>query len=135
MMTKFTYSDELFSDMHKDAYGFRPREYNEFWNATPERKQEIWDQTQQACMDSIEEDLRFEKAAADSFEATVAKFLAAGADSRETAIRWIISTVDADDLRYEADFVRYLLGLPHSYLEEVRAGMEAHLATLPQEVE
>ena len=38
----FTYSEELFSDFHKDTYGFRPRAH-EFYDATPARKQEIWD--------------------------------------------------------------------------------------------
>lgn len=36
--TMYTYSEELFSDFHKDAYGFRPRGH-EFYSATPERKQ------------------------------------------------------------------------------------------------
>ena len=39
----YTYSDELFSDLYKDVYGFRPRGH-EFFTACPERKQEIWDQ-------------------------------------------------------------------------------------------
>jgi hypothetical protein len=38
----YTFSEELFSDLHKDAYGFRPRAH-EFYDATPDRKQEIWD--------------------------------------------------------------------------------------------
>ena len=40
----FTYDEELFSDLHKDAYGFRPRIHN-FYESTPEEKQKIWDAT------------------------------------------------------------------------------------------
>ena len=45
----YTYSEELFSDFHKDAYGFRPRNHR-FYDAdtTPAEKQEIWDATGRA---------------------------------------------------------------------------------------
>jgi hypothetical protein len=43
--TNYTYSDELVSDLHKDAYGFRPQLY--FWEGwaamTPDQKQVEWD--------------------------------------------------------------------------------------------
>ena len=43
---EFTYSDELFSDLHKDVYGFRPRGVIlDNWNILPaEQKQARWDQ-------------------------------------------------------------------------------------------
>ena len=37
----FTYDEDLFSDLHKDTYGFRPRTHR-FYEAPPEEKQEIW---------------------------------------------------------------------------------------------
>ena len=85
----FTYSDELFSDFHKDAYGFRPRGYHEFWNATPERKQEIWDDVQQ---DFLQEMVREENAKAEAlvqFECEVAQTISYGAGDRATALRWM----------------------------------------------
>lgn len=39
----YTYSEELFSDFHKKAYGFRPTGDHWFYGATPAEKQEIWD--------------------------------------------------------------------------------------------
>ena len=85
----FTYSEELFSDFHKDAYGFRPRGYHEFWDATPERKQEIWDNVEQ---DFLQEMVREEKAKAEAleqFEREVAQTISYGAGDRATALRWM----------------------------------------------
>lgn len=49
----FTYSDNLFSDLHKDVYGFRPRDarMDEWTERTPRQKQELWD----ALCDELEE--------------------------------------------------------------------------------
>ena len=42
----FTYSNDIISDLHKDVYGYRPREA--FWadwdNCTPAEKQKTWDE-------------------------------------------------------------------------------------------
>lgn len=42
-MTEFTYDPYLFSDFYKEVYGVRPRGH-EFYTASEERAQEIWDQ-------------------------------------------------------------------------------------------
>ena len=84
----FTYSEELFSDFHKDTYGFRPRGH-EFYDATPERKQEIWDNVEQ---DFLQEMVREEKAKAEAlerFNALLEKFMTYGAADRTTALRWM----------------------------------------------
>lgn len=84
----FTYSEELFSDYHKDTYGFRPRGH-EFYDATPERKQEIWDNVEQ---DFLQEMVREEKAKAEAlerFNALLEKFMTYGAADRTTALRWM----------------------------------------------
>lgn len=85
----FTYSEELFSDFHKDTYGFRPREYHAFWNATPKQKQKIWDAM---CEDFDYEQERerlqkIEDLAA--FERDVALTISYGAGDRATALRWM----------------------------------------------
>ena len=35
---KYTFEDNLFSDLHKDAYGFRPR-YHRYYEASDDEKQ------------------------------------------------------------------------------------------------
>jgi hypothetical protein len=40
----YTYKDDEISDLHKDVYGYRPKEHfwNEWHNATADEKQDIW---------------------------------------------------------------------------------------------
>jgi hypothetical protein len=45
-MTTYTYCDDIFSDLHKDVYGMRPRAGGMLaeWNSwTPQQKQQHWD--------------------------------------------------------------------------------------------
>ena len=44
-MTDYTFDDNIISDLHKDARGFRPNEYFwEEWTQSPDdAKQQIWD--------------------------------------------------------------------------------------------
>jgi len=38
----YTYDDNLYSDFHFDAYGFRPEKNDDYYTSTPERKQRLW---------------------------------------------------------------------------------------------
>ena len=84
----YTYSDELFSDFHKDAYGFRPRDH-EFYSATPERKQEIWDAVGRAFDRRQAEEAELEAQSLIDFEKEVATYIDNGAGDRQTALRWM----------------------------------------------
>ena len=85
----FTYDEEIFSDLHKDAYGFRPRVHN-FYESTPEEKQKIWDATIQDSNAAQEAE---EARAADcvkDFKAEVKKVINEyGAKDRQQALSWI----------------------------------------------
>ena len=85
----FTYDENIFSDLHKDARGFRPRGH-EFYTATPERKQEIWDAMLVELEDEIENERRGQIVAQRRFEELVTETIAVGAGDRDTAIRWIL---------------------------------------------
>jgi len=89
----YDYSEELFSDFHKDAYGFRPRNHR-FYDAdtTPAEKQEIWDATGRAFDRRQEEEARREEEALAEFKAQITKVIEAGAGNRITALRWMTST-------------------------------------------
>ena len=77
----FTYSDDTFSDLHKDVYGFRPRGglWDQWHNRTPRQKQELWN----ALCDELEENTKAEKAeevrAIDKFESRVQDVIGLGA--------------------------------------------------------
>ena len=87
----YTYDETIFSDLHKDAYGFRPRGHN-FYTATPAKKQEIWDATI-LDMNAAQE---AEEARADEcekeFKDQISKVIQAGAGNRINALRWMTST-------------------------------------------
>jgi hypothetical protein len=88
---EFTYSDDCFSDLHKDVYGFRPRgSLMDDWNdRTPRQKQELWN----ALCDELEENTKAEKAAEvvaiDKFEARIKDVIELGAGNRTNALLWI----------------------------------------------
>ena len=91
---EFTYSDELFSDLHKDVYGFRPRGVIlDNWNILPaEQKQARWDQL---CAE-LEANTIFEKQqevkAVASFQARVQDVIELGAGNYTNALLWISGT-------------------------------------------
>ena len=59
MTTTYTYSTELWSDLHKDARGYRPsaQDYYNWLNYSPDEKQVIWDGLLAELQRSIEDDL------------------------------------------------------------------------------
>jgi len=88
----FTYSDDVISDLHKDVYGYRPREA--FWadwdNCTPAEKQKTWDEYCNALeANAIQEAVR-ETADIAKFEDRVQDVIAIGAGNRTTALEWIV---------------------------------------------
>ena len=87
----FNYSDDCFSDLHKDVYGYRPRgAAMEEWNSrTPRQKNELFN----ALCDELEEVTRDEKRQADrnlfEFTGQIMDMIELGAKDRETALRWM----------------------------------------------
>jgi hypothetical protein len=59
MTITYTYSTELWSDLHKDARGYRPsaQDYHLWLNYSPEEKQIVWDILLAELKRSIEDDL------------------------------------------------------------------------------
>ena len=84
----FTYDDNLFSDLHKDAYGFRPRSH-EYWDATPEEKQKIWDYTIRDLDEAIRIEKEQEVLAVETFNELIQSTIAFGAGDVDNALRWL----------------------------------------------
>jgi len=87
----YTYDETIFSDLHKDAYGFRPRGHN-FYTATPAEKQKIWDTTILDMEAAQEAEIAREKECEKEFKNQISKVIEAGAGNRITALRWMTST-------------------------------------------
>ena len=87
----YTYTTDLFSDLHKDVYGYRPRgAAMDEWNSrTPRQKNELYN----ALCDELEVVTQDEKRQADrnlfEFTGLIMDMIELGAKDRETALRWM----------------------------------------------
>lgn len=114
-MSVYTYDEEIFSDLHKDVYGFRPRGHA-FYSADPAEKQRIWDDL---LVDLDAENQRFaeqQRQNVADFERLVAQNVKHGAVDRKTAIQWLIDA-EGDDF-YDYGYMEYNYGLPYGFLEK-----------------
>src|SRR5262245_6716686 len=119
-MTRILTNDDfaIYSDMHKDAVGFRPRN----WETLKDMSVEQYEADMayfDRCIQSNEADERVREAAAvERFEALIGETIAMGAGDRATAIRWLKDAENADD---DEGFFEYLMGLPYHYLTPLAA--------------
>ncbi len=115
-MTAYTFDVSLFSDLHKDAYGFRPRSYCEFYDASDDQKQIIWDQTLETLEAANQAERTAHERAISSFKNLISEVLYLGAADVETALRWILvgEKFSLNDYQYGADYIAYHFGLPYA---------------------
>jgi len=122
MNTEYTFDYDLFSDLHKDAYGYRPR-YHRFYDdaTTDAERQEFWDMTLRDLDIAIKEEEERKASAIASFEKAIAESMAMCNCDRATAIRY---QIEAGGWEYEWDagYICYHLGLPYNkgYEDEFR---------------
>ena len=115
-MTRTEELQNLYSDMYKDAHGFRPRHVD-----TTHWTEEMFVAEFEALELVIrqEELLRAfnEGQAIERFEARVADVVdvGLGAINRATAIRWIM---EAEGAAGDPDYAEYLLGVPYGYISK-----------------
>ena len=90
MTATYTYSDELVSDIYKDAYGFRPTAH--FWGCwkemSPVQKQVEWDFLLQRSEDAADHERKREQEAVVKFESWLRK-VENHAGTVENALRWM----------------------------------------------
>jgi hypothetical protein len=116
----YTFDEQIVSDLHKDARGYRPTEY--FW----EEWNQCGDLTRQAMWDNLLEELAEETArqkdayarAEIEFHQRVQGMMLLGAEDELTAIRWILAAEQFTefDLAYGSDYVAWHFGLPYKGL-------------------
>ena len=119
-MAQFTFDMDLFSDLHKDAYGFRPR-YHRFYDetTTDEERQEFWDWAIRDFDIAMAEEEKRKADAIASFEKAIADSMVMCNCDRLTAIRYQLEAMDMLE-EYDMGYVCYNLGLPYfkGYEEE-----------------
>lgn len=105
----------MFSDMYKDVYGFRPRDFiTDGWTAADyERELALLDVALQEVMLREKNDQRL---AVERFEDLIRQLLNSGAADRATAIRWLH---DAEGTNGDDGYLEYTMGIPYGYIKEV----------------
>ena len=115
----YTFDEDSVSDLHKDAYGFRPSQ--SWWygwdHASDEGKQHQWDSMLAALERANEEDREREARAIKVFEDRVTNLMHSGT-TQERVITWLI---DASDANGDVEYFEYLNGLPYGYINKIGA--------------
>jgi len=84
----FTFSNDLFSDFHKEVYGYRPREHR-FYAECDEEKQSIWDELGLTLTKNNKEERIAEFKAIENLETAIQGIINLGAEDRSVALRWM----------------------------------------------
>jgi len=113
----YTFDANIVSDLHKDAYGYRPTSV--FWidwnNGSDSYKQKMWDYLLEDLDAELARERDEQALAVFSYETQIANNIALGAADRATAIRWMMQSTELgeNDLYYGGSLVCYKLGLPY----------------------
>lgn len=104
----YTYSEELYSDYHKAAYGSRPTEWSwKHWNEmTPDQKQAEWDYLGELFEENEQREFEDASQSVSDFEEMFYIF-EKFAPNRKTAVRYLI---ESEDIRHSQDAEHFLWG-------------------------
>lgn len=110
-----TFEIDLYSDLHKDVFGFRPREH---WfyaaETTDDERQLEWDTLTDMLAAIIEDERDEQLRAATRFESEIDRCISLGADNRGAAIRWLKDAADVED----DDELEWFYGLRFGYIAD-----------------
>lgn len=111
----YTFDENIFSDLHKDAYGVRPSDH-EFYYASADRKQEIWDSVVKDLSATLERVREEQDLALHSFQVYIQKAYAWGAPNLKSAVKWILEAKQFDDIDYAygADYCAFHFNLAYN---------------------
>ena len=121
-MSNYTFDDNTFSDLYKDAYGYPPSLKNKYYTAIPSLKQKIWDQVLDDLDHEFDRLREHELRKIKEFEEQILSTMEMGAPDRLTAIRWLVSMIDHGG---DHDYVAFKLGIPYtsSLADEIKIAM------------
>lgn len=110
--------NECFINVYKSINGFKPRGH-EFFDATEERRAEIWQMIDEENDRHNAEVEDADKAAVIAFEKLVQKTIDLGAACRRVAIDWILDgNLDEYDKMYvegDPSYFNFQMSLPYGY--------------------
>jgi hypothetical protein len=122
-MTAFTTWEELteleqaqatFSDMYKDAHGFRPRHIDTSTWTLEQFDQEFAELSEVMRANDIAREIQ-EANAVEKFERVIAEMISMGAKDYAMALRWMH---EAEGTQGDNDYLAWTLGLPYRYFSK-----------------
>lgn len=112
----YTFDENAFSDLHKDAFGFRPGV--NFWTwmetASDDDKQKEWDSLLKAMHQRMKEEHDEEQRCIKVFEDRIDNLMHSGT-TREKVITWLM---DAEDAMGDIEYFEFLVGIPYGYIKK-----------------
>lgn len=122
-MSDYTYSDELYSDLHKDALGFRPAEaaWRRWQAMAPDEKQAHWVCLQTTMAENETQRVRDEAENLIVIEKTIAERMTGG-KTRQDVVAELMVEHDANN---DPDFLCWKLGVPYGSFSEPKAEASA----------
>ena len=109
-LTPLEQAHEIYSDMHKDAYGFRPRNDVSAW--TLEDFEAEFAIMQKTIKEDMEREAAEQEKAVHDLEMRIQSLMMMGAKSRDMAINWLDEALEANGDR---EYLCYLLNIPYGY--------------------
>lgn len=112
---------QIWSDLHKDAYGSRPRFSLEGYTA--EQLDALWVRTCKALEDTMDYESTMEIEAEIEFDRKLDSLVKLGAVNRNQAFRWLLDAegMDLEEERaYQFGGVCYHFGLPFGMADELK---------------
>lgn len=111
-MSAYTFDENLFSDLHKDARGYRPSGDYYTWlkNASDDEKQSEWDGLIREMHRRCEEEDEQERLCLIDFERKISKVMNTGAKSRQMAVQWIYDSLNDP---YDYEYADFQFGIPY----------------------
>ena len=120
----YTFDENIVSDLHKDARGFRPSQYWwDQWNlCSDDQKQTMWDALNQELSETIDRERKAAARAALTLCERLEQMYALGAKSEVQALKWIMEAEEFSDfdLQYGASYFCYHFGLSYNAVNEFR---------------
>ena len=119
----YTFDENIVSDLHKDARGFRPTEYfwEEWTQCGDDTRQSMWDNLILELNETMDRERLAEARALAKLLDRILETMKLGADDQMTAIKWIIQAEEFDDfdLQYGASYFCYHFGLSYQVANQL----------------
>lgn len=121
-MTEYTFDENIVSDLHKDARGYRPREY--FWsewnNASDFDRQAIWDGLLEELSREMDRERHAQMMAEINMHQRIQGLMLIGAKDEVQALKWIMEAEEFSDidLQYGASYFCFHFGLNYNAMKE-----------------